>query len=163
MSGISRKRASGNIGEARPNRITHAKNTQMYIKSILFFGSFKLLFYALLNRAGFFRLPAIVGKSPLVSFKMIAVTFAIYLRITSLIAPACGWLIGVVFIFKWFKIAPLPITPLAMMQIGFLMSYFRPIYLYSRSQDPRLFKEIWKSYGVSTSSKDSHRYPEWGY
>lgn len=122
-----------------------------YIKPILFFGLLSILFLRLAQSTGFFRLPATTGKGPLVPFKMILVTFTIYLAITSFIAPACGWLMES-FYLKWFKI-PLPDSALGYLQVAFLCLIFLLFYLYSQAQSPQLFKQIWKNYGISPSQR----------
>jgi len=117
-----------------------------YIKSLLFFGFLSIIFLRIAQSTGFFRFPTTVHRSPTVSLKMVIVIFAIYLSITSLIAPSCGWLMES-FYLKWFKIPP-PDSAFGFLQLIFLTLIFLLFYLYSRSQNSRLFKEIWKNHAI---------------
>ncbi len=117
-----------------------------YIQSLLFFGFLSIIFLRVAQSTGFFRLPSLIHKPPMVSLKMVVVIFAIYLSITTLIAPSCGWLMES-FYLKWFKLPP-PDSAFGYLQVAFLTLIFLLFYLYSRSQGSRLFKEIWKNHAL---------------
>ena len=117
-----------------------------YVKSLLFFIFCSILFLRIAQSTGFFRLPASVRHRPYLPLKAILVVFAIYLIITTLVAPACGWLVES-FYLKWFKSSP-PNEAFGILQVVFLILIFVLFYLYCHAQNSHLFKEIWKTYAI---------------
>lgn len=118
-----------------------------YLQSFFLFGLLGAILVWSAKSYGFFHLPHIQEKklNP-VSFKTVLVSFAIYLGMTMVVTPILAKLIHS--IYPTSSGGNPPFTALSALQLISLTSIFFLLYLYSNSQNPKLFKKIWKNWSI---------------
>ncbi len=119
-----------------------------YLQSFFLFGLLGAILVWLAKSNGYFRLPhAIERKLNPVSLKTVLVSFAIYSGMTILVTPILAKLIYS--IYPTSPAGPPPFAALSGLQLASLISVFLLLYLYSKSEDPKMFKKIWKNRSVA--------------
>jgi uncharacterized protein len=113
-----------------------------YFQTIFFFGLLGLILLWMAKSKGYFILPHTIRENQIVNFKMVLVVFAIYLAMTMLVAPILVHLIKSSY--ALFSNENLPLSVLGWVQMFTLIGIFLLFYLFSKTQDPHLFKKIWK-------------------
>lgn len=114
-----------------------------YFRVIFFFGLLGAVLLWVAKANGFFILPRSRDvRKPPVTLQTIIVVFVIYLGMTMLVAPILARMF-LSFYAIFFK-SQLPATFLGWIQLFVLLSIILLFYLYSKAQEPELFKRIWK-------------------
>lgn len=120
-----------------------AQNYVEYIQSILLFGLLGIILLWFAKSKGYFVLPyPVKEKGPVLHFKIVLIVFAIYLGMTLIVAPI------VIHIIKSVSKENFSFAALGWVQLLTLIGIFVLFYLYSKTQNPFLFKKIWKDWSI---------------
>jgi uncharacterized protein len=118
-----------------------------YFQGIFLFGLLGCILLWAAKSKGYFVLPhPTERKAHAINFKTVVVVFAIYLGMTMLVAPILIHLIKASH--SLFSNENLPVAVLGWVQMLTLIGIFLLFYLYSKTQDPSLFKKIWKDRSI---------------
>ena len=118
-----------------------------FFQSIFFFGLLFVFFLWIAKSKGYFSLSHLPEKQvKCVRFQSVVILFAIYLGMTMLVAPLLVHLIQAAY--SIFTRNNLPFSVLGWVQLLILSGIFLLFYLYSKAQDPVLFKKIWKNWNI---------------
>ncbi len=125
-----------------------------YFRVIFFFGLLGAVLLWIAHAKGFFVLPRSKDlRKPPVTFSTIVIVFAIYLGMTMLVAPVIVRMFQA--LYAVFSDQRPPIALLGWVQLFVLLGIMLLFYLYSKAQEPELFKRIWKD------TKIPHPKPIW--
>lgn len=114
-----------------------------YFRVIFFFGLLGAILLWIAKVNGFFTLPhSKETRKPPVTPQTLFIVFAIYLGMTMLVAPVLVRMFQS--FYTIFSTKSPPVAILGWIQLFVLVSIFLFFYLYSKTQEPELFKRIWK-------------------
>lgn len=113
-----------------------------YIQLILFFGLVALITHSLAKSRHFFFLPSrpISSKSPL-SFLSVVAVFSIYLIMSIVVTSILGHVVRAFYVSKGM---PLPLAVLGWIQLTVIFMTLFFFYLYAKTLDPSLIRQIFK-------------------
>lgn len=114
-----------------------------YFRTLFFFGLIGAVLLWIAKSKGFFVLPKSRDlRKPPVTVQTIIIVFAIYLGMTMLVAPVLARMFQS--FYALFSEKNPPLALLGWIQLFILLSILFLFYLYSKAQEPDLFKRVWK-------------------
>jgi membrane protease YdiL (CAAX protease family) len=117
-----------------------------FIQVILFFGLIGVVLLWIAKSKGYFVLPHSEGRKHFISLQSLLIVFAIYLGMTMLVAPLFVRIVHA--LYGMTSQGNPPIAYLSWIQLFTLLAIFLLFYLYSKAQEPELFKKVWKDWSI---------------